>query len=207
MIRVKICGMTSLDDVRACAAAGADALGFIFAASPRRLSVESARALIDAAPPFVTTVGVFANDDDELVRAAVAACRLDVLQFSGDEPPDRCGSFGKPTIVAARARRWTPDDRARARAVAVLVDSWSPAEFGGTGRVAPPDAARRARDTHGGASIVLAGGLTPANVGALVRSAKPDAVDVRTGVERDGKKDPALARAFVAAARSAIYET
>lgn len=204
MIRVKICGMTSVEDVRACAAAGADALGFIFADSPRRLTVERARELLEHVPPFVTTVGVFANDDDELVRAVIAACPLDLLQFSGDESAQRCGSFGKPTIVAARDRRWSSQDRAAARAVAVLVDSWSASEFGGTGRAAPLERARRARDVFEGTAIVLAGGLTPSSVAALVRAAKPDAVDVRTGVERDGKKDPALARAFVAAARDAL---
>lgn len=193
--------MTTLDDVRLCAGAGADALGFIFAKSPRRLGVEAARALIDSVSPFVTTVGVFANDDDDLVRAALAGCRLDLLQFSGDEPPERCGSYGKPTIVAARGRRWTAVDRAEARAVAVLVDSWSPAEFGGTGRLTSIHEAARARDVHEGAAIVLAGGLTPANVAALVRSTRPDAVDVRTGVEREGKKDPALVRAFIAAVK------
>lgn len=203
-MRVKICGMSTREDVAVCAAAGADALGFVFAQSPRRLSIEAARALVDAVPPFVTTVGVFANDPDDLVRSAIVACRLDVLQFSGDETADRCGSFGKPTIVAARGRRWTAAERAAARAIAVLVDSWSADEFGGTGRVLPLERARRARADHDGAAIVLAGGLGPSNVGALVRAVRPDAVDARTGVERDGVKDSALVRAFVTAARTAL---
>src|SRR5690349_16541338 len=103
MIRVKICGMTDAADVGACAAAGADALGFIFAQSARRLTIEAARALTAGVPPFVTTVGVFAGDPAELVTAAIGACRLDVLQFSGGETADFCGSFGKPTIVVSRA--------------------------------------------------------------------------------------------------------
>ena len=205
MIRVKICGMADRADVDACVAAGADALGFIFySRSPRRLSLDEACVLTTVAPPFVTTVGVFANDPADVVKSAIAACRLDVLQFSGDESPEFCGSFGKPTIVAARDRRWTPADRRMARAIAVLVDSWSTHEFGGTGRRVPIEHAHKARDDHEGAAIVLAGGLTPDNVGPLVRSLKPDAVDVRTGVERAGRKDPELVRSFVAAARTAL---
>ena len=204
MIRVKICGMTDLADVDACVAAGADALGFIFAQSPRRLSLDEARILTAAVPAFVTTVGVFAGDSAELVSHAVEACRLDVLQFSGDETAEFCGSFGKPTVVAARGRRWSAAALARARAIAVLVDAWSAREFGGTGRLAPLETAQRARTDHDGAAIVLAGGLTPSNVGPLVRSVKPDAVDVRTGVEKANRKDPELVRAFVAAARTAL---
>jgi len=207
MIRVKICGMTDRADVDACVAAGADALGFIFAQSPRRLTLDEAGTLTAAVPPFVTTVGVFAGDSAELVSSAVRACRLDVLQFSGDETAEFCGSFGKPTVVAARGRRWSASARARARAIAVLVDAWSSREFGGTGRLAPLEAAQRARAEHDGAAIVLAGGLTPSNVGPLVRSVKPDAVDVRTGVEKASRKDPELVRAFVAAARSALDST
>ena len=204
MIRVKICGISDRADVDACVAAGADALGFIFAQSPRRLTLDEARSLTAAVPPFVTTVGVFAGDSAELVNRAVQACRLDVLQFSGDETAAFCGSFGKPTLVAARGRRWSAAARARARAIAVLVDAWSAREFGGTGRLAPLETAQSARADHEGAAIVLAGGLTPSNVGPLIRSMKPDAVDVRTGVEKASRKDPDLVRAFVAAARTAL---
>ncbi|HYK54815.1 MAG TPA: phosphoribosylanthranilate isomerase [Candidatus Eremiobacteraceae bacterium] len=204
MIRVKICGMADRTDVDTCVAAGADALGFIFAESPRRLTLDAARSLTAAVPPFVTTVGVFAGDPSDVVRAAIESCRLDVLQFSGDESAEFCGSFGRPTIVASRGRRWTPAARGQARAIAVLVDSWSRGEFGGTGRLAPLGQAQRARDDHEGAVIVLAGGLTPVNVGPLIQSVKPDAVDVRTGVERAGRKDPDLVRAFVTAARTAL---
>jgi phosphoribosylanthranilate isomerase len=203
-VRVKVCGMRNAEDVAACVAAGVDALGFIFAKSPRRLSVEQARVLTAAAPPLVTTVGVFANDSADLVRDAFEHCRLDVLQFSGDEAMEFCGSFGKPTIVAARGRHLTPADLEIARAVGVLVDSWSATEFGGTGRVVDAAAVSQMRAECGSAPVILAGGLTPDNVAALIRASKPDAVDVRTGVERDGRKDAALVRAFVAAARTAL---
>jgi phosphoribosylanthranilate isomerase len=203
-VRIKICGMTSLDDVALCADAGADALGFIFAAGERRLTVEAAAELTRAAPPFVTTVGVFANDEPSLVGEAVRTCRLDVLQFSGDEDPERCGTFGKPTILSVRGRRFDARQLAAARASALLVDAWSPTEFGGTGRVLDRDAVALARAHHDGMPLILAGGLTPANVATMIRACGPDAVDARSGVERDGRKDPALVRAFVRAARTAL---
>lgn len=201
MIRVKICGMATQADVMTCVDAGADALGFIFASSPRRLDVVAASALAAGVPPFVTTVGVFANDDSALVSEAIARCRLDMLQFSGDESPGYCGSFGKPTVIAVRDRNWSTAEIERSRAVALLVDSWSKAEFGGTGRLATPESVSRARSSHDAVHIVLAGGLTPENVADAIAAARPDAVDVRTGVERNGAKDPALVRAFIQAAR------
>ena len=206
MIRVKICGMTSVGDVTTCVAAGADALGFIFANSPRRLSVIEARVLTDAAPSSVTTVGVFANDPADVVRVAIAQCRLDVLQFSGDESADYCGSFGKPTIVVSGRRCLSTAELIAARAIAILVDARSPGLYGGTGKTVDFETFARVRAEHPGARAILAGGLTPANVAQLVRASKPDAVDARTGVERDGRKDPTLVRAFVAAARQALGE-
>jgi len=204
MMRVKICGIASRDDVDACITAGADALGFIFARSPRRLTLDAAAGLTAAVPPFVTTVGVFAGVPADVVRSAIDACRLDVLQFSGEESAEFCGSFGKPTIVATRSRPWDRGARTTARAVAVMIDSWTPAQRGGTGRLVPRQLARRARAENDGAIVVLAGGLTAANVAPIIRDIRPDAVDARTGVEREGKKDPALVRAFVFAARSAL---
>jgi phosphoribosylanthranilate isomerase len=206
MMRVKLCGMATLDDVAVCVEAGADALGFIFADSPRRLTValDLAPSLTRAVPPFVTTVGVFANNPAQMIREAIAQCRLDVLQFAGDETPEFCGSFGKPTILVARDRSLTPAQRATAHAGAILVDSWSPREYGGTGRVVDSLEFARVRGESPGACIILAGGLSPRNVTAMIRASHPDAVDARTGVERDGKKDPALTRAFVRAARAAL---
>jgi phosphoribosylanthranilate isomerase len=204
MIRVKICGMTSVGDVRTSAAAGADALGFIFASSPRRLSVIEARVLTDAAPSTITTVGVFANDPADLVRVAIAQCRLDVLQFSGDESADYCGSFGKPTIVVSRSRSLSTAELDASRAIAILVDARTPGLYGGTGKTVDPETFARVRAEHPGARAILAGGLTPANVAQLVDLFRPDAVDVRTGVEREGRKDPALVRTFVTAAHEAL---
>ncbi len=203
MIRVKVCGLTDVEEIAACVASGADALGFIFGVGPRAVSVEAAAALTAAVPPFVTTVGVFANPDAALVRAALRACRLDVLQLSGDEPAEFCGSFGKPTIVSAGERMPTAQELGAARAVGVLADSRLPGAFGGTGVALPLDIARALR-AAAGRCFVLAGGLTPETVSAAIRAVRPDAVDVRTGVELHDRKNPMLVRAFVNAARSAL---
>jgi phosphoribosylanthranilate isomerase len=131
---------------------------------------------------------------------------LDLLQFSGDESPEFCGSFGKPTILTMREWMLSAEQLKTAKAVAVLIDSWFPGRYGGTGKVVEPAAATAAREqaAHAGAYTILAGGLTPANVKMLACSVKADAVDVRTGVERDGRKDPVLVRSFITAAREAL---
>jgi len=205
-LRVKICGMASVQDVKTCAAAGADALGFIFASSPRKLRVAEARVLTDAAPLHVMTVGVFANDPADLVAIAVAQCRLDVLQFCGDEPAEYAGSFGKPTILGSRRRIYSAIELRAANAIAVLVDGDDPERFGGTGKIVDAATFVKLRGSQGGVRAILAGGLTPANVAQRIGELRPDAVDARSGIERDGRKEPALARAFVAAARAAFGE-
>jgi phosphoribosylanthranilate isomerase len=202
-MRIKICGMTDSAEVATCVAAGVDALGFIFASGPRALNIDKAAALTASTPPFVTTVGVFVNPPAELVRLAIDACRLDVLQFSGDESPEFCGSFGKPTIVGAGERMPSRDDLAAARAVAVMADSRAGGAYGGIG-VPVPLATARAMRAASGRCFVLAGGLKAETVAAAIQAVRPDAVDVRSGVERDGRKNGALVRAFVAAARGAL---
>ena len=206
MMRVKVCGMATVEDVRTCVDAGVDAIGFIFAQSPRRLALGNgqAGAIAAAAPPFVTRVGVFANDSEDVVRTAIAQCRLDVLQFSGDEEPAFCGSFGKPTVLSVRDRTFSQDDLDAASAVALIVDSFGPGRYGGTGRTVEAGAFERARAAHPNIPLVLAGGLTPANVGWIAGSLRPYAVDVRSGVEREGRKDPELVLSFVKAARAAL---
>jgi phosphoribosylanthranilate isomerase len=179
-------------------------LGFIFASSPRRLALTQARVLTDAAPPSVTTVGVFANDPAEFVRIAIAQCRLDVLQFSGDEAAEYCGSFGKPTILVTRGRRLSSSELEAARAIAILVEADSPGRYGGTGKTVDLETFARVHAEHPGTNVILAGGLTPANVAHRIEVSRPNAVDARSGVERDGGKDPALVRAFVSAAREAL---
>ncbi|HXM17493.1 MAG TPA: indole-3-glycerol phosphate synthase TrpC [Candidatus Tumulicola sp.] len=201
---IKICGMQSAEEVEMCVEAGADALGFIFADSPRRLDVAGATSLTARVPPQVACVGVFANSPRALIEDAIRSCRLDLLQFSGDESPEFCGSFGVPTILVAHDA--IPDAPAlqNARAVAVMADARVPGRAGGTGVRMALAKAQRMRAEHAG-HFILAGGLRPNTVGEAIRAVLPDGVDVRSGVEVNGVKDAGLVNAFVAAAKEALH--
>jgi indole-3-glycerol phosphate synthase / phosphoribosylanthranilate isomerase len=201
--RLKICGMQTPEDIDVCVAAGADALGFIFAESPRKLSVAQAAALTARAPAGVTRVGVFANSPRALIEAALGSCRLDLLQFAGDETPDFCGAFKRPTILVARTTAPSAQTLRTANAVALMADSRAGGKAGGTGIPLPLVRAQQLRAAFRG-HFILAGGLKPESVAEAIRAVKPDGVDVRSGVERDGRKDPALVRGFVKAAKEAL---
>jgi phosphoribosylanthranilate isomerase len=201
--RVKICGITCREDAELAIAAGADALGFIFAPSPRRIATEDAARILRALPPFVTTVGVVVDQD---VAALRAACPLDAIQFHGQETPRTlAGAAGIRRIKAFRIRDesdLTALPAYEACAEAFLLDAYVAGVAGGTGQTFNWDLARRARDI--GRPILLAGGLTPDNVGAAIRAARPYAVDISSGVEASpGRKDPAKIAAFLSAVRTA----
>ncbi|MEW6727143.1 MAG: phosphoribosylanthranilate isomerase [Bacillota bacterium] len=199
MVRVKICGIRDEITAQAAVEAGADALGFVFAPSPRRIEPEAARAIIAGLPPFVCAVGVFVDAPAEAVRAIAARCGLQVLQFHGNEPPDYCTSFDRPVIKALRF--CGPDDLARIRGFdvrAVLVDTFVPGQAGGTGRAL--DWAKL-RGLDWPRPLVLAGGLTPENVASAVAAVRPWAVDVSSGVETGGAKDHEKIRAFIRSAK------
>ncbi len=208
MFRVKVCGMRRREDIDVCAAAGADALGFIFAASAKHLSLDEAATLTSYVPQHITCVGVFADNDAPFVQEALRRCRLDLLQFTGDELPEFRGAFGKPTIfvlhveaAAGQQRFALPDiDALRAaNATALMVDSRSGARIGGTGiRVDAASAALVAARSP--LPFILAGGLTPDNVAAAVAAVQPFGVDVRSGVERDRS----LVEGFVREARRSL---
>lgn len=201
--RIKICGLTRPEDVRDAVRAGADAIGFVFyPPSPRAVSFEQARELCALVPPFVTTVGLFVNEEPSRVREALAAVPLSLLQFHGEEDEAYCSSFGRAYIKAARVRAGFDllDYASRyPSARGVLADAWVDG-YGGGGEVfdwslLPPDFPL---------PLVLAGGLTPANVPAAIRRVRPWAVDVSSGVEAaKGIKERALVEAFVAGVRDA----
>src|SRR5690349_5558394 len=205
-MRIKLCGITSLDDARRCVDAGADALGFIFVpGTPRHVTAETAARIIEALPPFVTPVGVFWDHAPGQVKATAEQCRLGALQFHGDEAPEDLLEHRLPVIKTLKVAGAA--DLARMpdyRVAAFLLDS--PAKWS-EGLARPPipwdvagDAARR----H---PILLAAGLTPDNVGVAVRRVRPYGVDVLSGVEaRPGRKDEARVRRFVAEARAAAAE-
>jgi len=204
-IRIKICGVTRGQDVRDAAQAGADAIGFnCYAGSPRYVPLDALPALAAELPAFVTPVLLFGNAREGDVRAAIERVPHALLQFHGDESEAECRQYGRPYLRAVRM-----DERTRLidfehsfpSALALLADAPA-AGFGGSGQTfdwsrIPPPAARSM-------PLVLAGGLSAANVGAAIAQVRPAAVDVSSGVEAaKGIKDPARIRDFIAAVRAA----
>ena len=203
LARVKICGITRLEDALAAVAGGADALGFMFyEPSPRFIRPEAAAQIIRQLPPFVARVGVFVNADEAAVRQAVAASGIDTLQFHGDEPPEFCARFALTTYKAFRLRDPSSLENCRRYPnMAWLLDSYVPGQHGGTGATFNWDLAVEAKKLN--PHIILAGGLTPENAAEAVRRVDPYALDVSSGVESaPGHKDAGRVRAFIAAANA-----
>ena len=204
MVRVKICGITTSADARLCAELGVHAIGLNFhPQSPRAISPFEATKIVRDLPPFVTTVGVFVNWAPEPVIALCQALRLNFAQLHGDESPQVVEEVARkvPVIKALRVGQCGPlPEFARFKsASAFLLDADQGGQFGGTGQTTDWQLAMKAAACY---RIVLAGGLTPLNVAEAVRSVRPYAVDVASGVEkRPGIKDPAKLRAFLAATR------
>jgi len=222
VIRVKVCGITNLEDAWMAVQAGADALGFIFVeGTPRFVTPEQVRPIVRALPPFVTPVGVFWDHPVGHVKAVVEACRLRAIQLHGDEKPEDWQDAPVPVIKTIKLPPATtieglPEYKIgerigalywRKAAAAILFDSearWSegetrePIEWRAIrlmGAMAPGE---------GRLAIVLSGGLTPDNVARAVEVVRPFAVDVNSGVEvRPGKKDPDKVRRFIAEAKGA----
>ncbi|MDP1863975.1 MAG: phosphoribosylanthranilate isomerase [Thiobacillus sp.] len=213
-VRVKICGITRLQDLHAACNAGADALGFVFyERSPRHVTIEAAAALVRALPPFVQSVGLFVNAEPAYIESVLQAVPLDLLQFHGDETPTDCARFGRPYIKAVRVNRDTDllkyvadFDVARG----LLLDAYVAGVPGGTGErfdwsLIPANLTK---------PIVLSGGLTPDNVAEAVQRVRPWAVDVSSGVEAavrmldgaevaaKGIKDPNKMAQFIARAKA-----
>jgi phosphoribosylanthranilate isomerase len=202
--RIKICGITRVEDGLAAARAGADAIGLVFyPPSPRHVTVAQASEIARALPPFVTTVGLFVNPEAEEVEAVLHQLHLDLLQFHGDEPPEFCRRFGMPYLKAVRVKTgvdlvqyadFYPD------AKGLLLDAWVEGVAGGTGKSFDWELIPAQLPLP----VVLSGGLDPLNVEAAVRRVNPWAVDVSSGVEAArGIKDAAKIAAFVQGVRNA----
>jgi len=202
--RVKICGITRLEDALDAVKLGADALGFVFyPPSPRYIAPERAAEIIARLPPFVTTTGLFVDADAQAVRNVLAHVPLGLLQFHGDETPAYCESFQRPWIKALRMQPGL-DVVAQisdyAKAAGVLLDAWHPQLKGGTGETFDWRHWPRNHQTP----LILAGGLTPENVAEAIHLTKPYAVDVSGGVEQGkGLKDFTLMQAFMAGVNAA----
>lgn len=203
MTRIKICGITRVEDGLACARLGADAIGLVFyPQSPRAVAIEQARSIVAALPSFVTTVALFVNPSVDEVDAVLRGVRPDLLQFHGHEQADFCRQFGVRYLKALPVRAGADLLQSTARyadAAGVLLDTPTEA-FGGCGEafdwsLIPSALASR---------CVLAGGLSAANVGVAIRQVRPWAVDVSSGVEREkGFKDADKIAAFIKEVRNA----
>lgn len=202
MTRVKICGFTREDDLRAALDLGVDAVGLNLARGPRRIDLERAAALARLVPPFAATVLLFVDAAEDAILAAAARTRCSCVQLHGDEPPELAARLRARLMVVKAFRIAGPADLARTRgypADALLLDAAVPGVLGGSG-VAWDH--RWLADAALDAPLILAGGLHPGNVAAAIRAARPWAVDAASGVESaPGAKDPALMAAFVAAVR------
>ncbi|WP_373387930.1 phosphoribosylanthranilate isomerase [Pseudomonas alcaligenes] len=201
-VRVKICGITRVEDALAAAAAGADAIGLVFyAGSPRAVGAEQARAIIAALPPFVTTVGLFVDAGRDELAHILASVPLDLLQFHGDESAEQCEGFGRPYIKALRVRAGD-DIVARVAdypgAQGILLDAYVEGVPGGTGEAFDWSLIPQGLSKP----LILAGGLRPDNVATAVAQVRPYAVDVSGGVEASkGIKDAQKVGAFIREAR------
>ncbi|MDY0301537.1 MAG: phosphoribosylanthranilate isomerase [Trichlorobacter sp.] len=203
MIRIKICGITNPEDALAAVKAGADALGFVFYnKSPRYVTPQAAEKIISLLPPFVQPVGLFVNEDADIVNKTAACCRLGLVQLHGDETPDYFRLIRQRTIKALRVKNTHCLDTLPAwQAAGYLLDTYSPDCYGGSGTSFNWQIAREAAKRH--QNIILAGGLTPENVASAIEQAKPYAVDVSSGVESaPGKKDFLKMQTFIEAARA-----
>ncbi len=203
--RIKFCGLTSVAEIALAVEAGADAIGVIVAESPRQVDVARLGELAAAVPAFVAKVGVLAAQGQ---REAAALRELGyMLQFSGDEPAELCerlaaGRYLKAFHLAPGQKDDVLDDASLAayRNATWMFDSRVDARYGGTG---VPFAWKLVEAAAAVRPVIVSGGLTPENVAACVRSVRPYAVDVRSGIETAGRKDPAKMLAFVRAVREA----
>ena len=202
-VRSKICGITRVEDALAAVEAGADAIGLVFyAKSPRAVNVQQARAIIAALPPFITTVGLFVNASRCEVNETLDAVPLDLLQFHGDETPEQCDSYHHPYIKALRVK--AGDQIAEAcrtyrNARGILLDTYVEGVPGGTGEAFDWSLIPGGLEKP----IILAGGLTSANVAQAIAQVRPYAVDVSGGVEKSkGIKDREKILAFMSAVQA-----
>ena len=205
MTRIKICGMTNYEDAEVAAASGADAIGFIFADSPRRVTPEVARDIMRELDPFVTGVGVFVDRPVAEVRATLEQTGCQVAQLSGKEPPSYINELGPYHVVKVIrvAERLDETQVGRYKGVgAILLDTFVAGLAGGTGKRFAP--ALAVPLVEAGWRVIIAGGLTPDNVDDLVTSVRPYGVDVSGGVESGpGRKDHSKIAEFIAAVRAA----
>ena len=194
MVRVKICGITNPEDARKVAESGFDAIGFVFSASPRRVNTDTARDIIADLPPFITTVGVFVNEDPAYVRRTVNECKLDAVQLRGDESPEYCEGISSIAKVIKSVRikdKYSLESLKKYKTSALLVDTYCEAKYGGTGVSFDWNIAIEAKNFK--IPIILSGGIGTDNAAEAVKSVKPYAIDCSSKLEKSpGRKDHKL---------------
>jgi len=205
--RIKICGITRPEDARLAVELGADAIGLVFyQPSPRYVTVDQALRVAAAVPPFVSIVGLFVDSDREHLKGILQQVPIDLLQFHGNEPLEDCEGYNRPFIKAIRMRDDVDLQEEASRfptAKGLLLDSYQAGVPGGTGESFDWARVAEARANGLNVPIILAGGLTPANVREAISVAAPYAVDVSGGVESaKGVKDSEKMAAFVEAVRT-----
>ncbi len=198
-IKIKICGITEYEDASMAVELGASALGFIFARSPRQITPHKARDIIRAIPPFVKTVGVFVDEEPDLIRNVKQFCGLDLVQLHGDESADLCQELMPCTIKALKIKDESSLKTSQiyeGKVRALLLDTYSKDKAGGTGTTFDWRLAIKTKKL--GIPIILAGGIGPSNIENAVRLVGPYAVDVNSGVEESpGKKSHILLKSLM----------
>lgn len=207
MVRVKICGLMNKESAWAAAEAGADAVGFVFASGRRKISPDLAKEIIRTLPPYITTTGVFVNATLSEVNQIAEYCKLDLLQLHGNESPGYCRETVRPvvkTLHISPVGHELEVDLSSYRSVvrAFLLDTYVDGETGGTGKVFPWETVKELQIK---VPIILAGGLHSGNVAHAIHLTQPFSVDVSSGVETDGVKDPLKMKEFVHAVRNYPY--
>lgn len=204
MGRVKICGITNIEDAVAAAEYGADAIGFVFQPkSPRAITPETAKNIVSALPPFITTIGVFVNESKLEIERIIRYVGLNIVQLHGNEPPDAC-RLNRKVIKAIRVKDLTDlESLKRYNVSAFLLDTYSPHTMGGTGQIFNWDIAVEAKKFG---RIILAGGLNHENIEEAIKWVRPYGIDVATGVEsnKKGEKDHKKLKLFIEKAREAF---
>jgi phosphoribosylanthranilate isomerase len=204
VVRIKVCGFTDPAEARRAAECGVDAIGLVFAKSPRQVDPETARRIVRAIPPLVQTVGVFVNESPDRILDIVAHCGLDLVQLHGEEGPDVCEALAPRAVKVARVRRREDIEALSAYEGVVrafLLDAWSPDIHGGTGQTFDWSVISEAGEALS-KPIILAGGLTPENCAQAAKQVRPWGVDVSSGVEiSPGRKDMEKIERFVDALR------
>lgn len=202
MTWIKICGITNVEDALTASSLGTDALGFIFASSPRRVTPALARDIIQHLPRAVRKVGVFVDEEIEILRHIAGECRLDAVQLHGQETPEYCAQLSIPVIKAIRVK-----DAASLEVIplyasfSILLDAFDPGLAGGTGKPFPWEITR---DTREKTNFILSGGLHPGNVREALCLLRPFGVDVCSGVEKvPGRKDALKMLEFIREVKAA----